>query len=147
MATDTESNTTRTTVKTYVPAYQRQEWDDHADELDMSRSEFVRSMVQAGRRGFDPSLQEGPDGANGQTAGAEPDEPASEETHTASKPVVSFEETVLEALREAEYLDWEDLVGALTEDIEGRLEETIQSLQADNRIRYSGPKGGYVIEE
>lgn len=36
-------------VKTTVPAYQRDEWDQHADELGMSRSEFLRCMVQAGR--------------------------------------------------------------------------------------------------
>src|SRR6056297_3482271 len=46
------ADTSRSTVKTYVPAYQKASWQDHADDLDMSQSEFVRTMVQAGRRGF-----------------------------------------------------------------------------------------------
>ena len=45
-------DTSRTQVRTYVPAYQKSEWESHADELDMSQSEFVRTMVQAGRTRF-----------------------------------------------------------------------------------------------
>ena len=49
----------RQSVKTYVPTEQKDVWRDHADELDMSLSEFVRTMVQAGRRGFAPTDSEG----------------------------------------------------------------------------------------
>jgi len=42
----------RRSVKTYVPEDQKAIWQDHADDLGMSQSEFVRTMVQAGRRGF-----------------------------------------------------------------------------------------------
>ena len=43
----------RVSVQTYVPAGQRDRWREEADELDMSQAEYVRTMVQAGRRGFD----------------------------------------------------------------------------------------------
>ena len=47
------SNDTRVTINTYVPEYQRDLWKQHAELLDMNLSEFVRAMVQAGRRDFD----------------------------------------------------------------------------------------------
>ena len=49
---DEEADTVRTSVRTYLPEYQKAKWEEHAEELGMSRSEFVRTMVQAGRRGF-----------------------------------------------------------------------------------------------
>lgn len=47
-----EQNTETVRVQTYIPAYQKVIWEDHADTLGMSTAEFVRSMVQAGRRGY-----------------------------------------------------------------------------------------------
>ncbi|PSQ40268.1 hypothetical protein BRD13_00185 [Halobacteriales archaeon SW_5_70_135] len=38
--------TDRTAVRTYVPAYQKDEWARAAEAMDMSRSEFVRTMVE-----------------------------------------------------------------------------------------------------
>ena len=151
MAADGEVDTTRTAVKTYVPAYQRDAWDEHAGDLDMSRSEFIRSMVQAGRRGFDPI------GTTGNTTTvddeSEPESPAGAQSgtqdsrETTSQVVESFEGTVIGALEESEFLSWDDLLEALTTDIEDRLEETLQDLQADNQVRYSGPNGGYTLDE
>ncbi|MEZ3114717.1 DUF5805 domain-containing protein [Halobaculum sp. MBLA0147] len=40
----------QTPVTTRVPAYQKEAWRADAEELGMSQSEFVRTMVQAGRR-------------------------------------------------------------------------------------------------
>ena len=59
----------RRSVKTYVPAEQKDRWQEHADELGMSQSEFVRTMVQAGRRGFSLSdsgkaAEPGPSGSD-----------------------------------------------------------------------------------
>jgi len=48
-----ESETERSTVMTYVPAYQKAEWKEHAAELGMSQAEYVRTMVQSGRKGFE----------------------------------------------------------------------------------------------
>jgi hypothetical protein len=143
MATDGDVDTTRTTVKTYVPAYQREAWDAHADELEMSRSEYVRSMVQAGRRGFGAEKATGeaddegptaPPGKNGD------DEAAIQETRP-------FETQIMDALSTAAYLSWDELVEAITQDIEDELETTLQELQADNVVMYSGPNGGYTIDE
>ena len=44
----------RKVVKAYVPAYQKERWQEHADELGMNQSEFVKCMIQAGRRVYQP---------------------------------------------------------------------------------------------
>lgn len=132
---ETERDTSRTVVKTYLPAYQRDEWDEHADELEMSRSEFVRSMVQAGRRGFEGTSQ-----------------PPTEETEGGkSEPERAvgpgeFEELVVESLAADEFRSWEELLADVTDGIEDRLEETLQELQAADRVRYSGRNGGYTLD-
>lgn len=38
---------------TYPAEEQYQRWKDHAEELDMSVSEFMQAMIEAGRRKFD----------------------------------------------------------------------------------------------
>lgn len=136
---ESDRDDTRTVVKTYVPAYQRAEWDDHADELDMSRSEFVRSMVQAGRRGFEGG--ESPE--TDQTASSAPSADTVETAESAS----DLESAVLEALSADEYRSWDDLLAAVTDDIEAQLEETLQNLQAAGTVRYSGRNGGYTLDE
>lgn len=132
MGAEPDRDTSRAVVQTYVPTYQRELWDDHADRLDMSRSEFVRTMVQAGRRqvGDDPEL----------VADAETESTESESEE-------SLSETVLTLLNEADALAWDELLAALTDDIEGRLDETLQELQESNEIRYSGRADGYVLTE
>jgi hypothetical protein len=124
-----ESDTERKVVKTYVPAYQKAQWREHADELAMSQSEFVRLMIQAGRRdfGLDDELEE--TGSGDETAGVD-----------------DLEDRVLDVLDEG-YCSWNGLIEAFTEDIEGRLETTLQHLQRENRIHYSGRHGGYTIED
>ncbi|MFC6825401.1 DUF5805 domain-containing protein [Halopelagius fulvigenes] len=123
----------RKTVMTYVPAYQKEEWTDHADRLGMSQSEFVRTMVQAGRRDFD--VPERPYGRTESAAEESPDEGRAD----------GFEESVLDALSVAEHRSWDELLETLTEDIEDRLDETLQELQAENLVQYSGRHGGYTI--
>jgi hypothetical protein len=120
--------TERTSVRTYVPAYQKEEWRAHAEVLDMSQSEFVRTMVQAGRRGFEA---ENPD---------EPDSP------DASPGVDDLETEVIDLLRE-NARTWEELREATVGDMEARLEETLENLQENNRVKHSGRSGGYVIDE
>jgi hypothetical protein len=121
-------DTERAAVKTYVPAYQKAEWQAHADDLDMSQSEFVRTMVQAGRREFDLDPVEGED------SGADPRG-------------YDLEEVVLDVLRSGGLKSWDDLLAQLTEDIEDRLDETLSDLQSENRIEYSGRAGGYRLTE
>ena len=125
-----EGDTERSTVMTYVPAYQKAEWKAHADELGMSQAEYVRTMVQAGRKGFELDAQDTDlDGSS------DPSNPRGR----------GLETRVLDALDSADPLSWEELVDALSSNFEDRLEETLESLQNDNRIRYSGREGGYRL--
>ncbi|THE65025.1 hypothetical protein D8Y22_10495 [Salinadaptatus halalkaliphilus] len=118
-------NTSRKSVKTYVPAYQKEEWQNHADELDMSQSEFVRTMVQAGRKGFEP-IDEEPDSTGSDPGGN------------------ALEDRVLELLS-GDTFSWDELLEAVSDDVESRLDETLEELQANDRIRYSGRDGGYTL--
>ena len=129
--TEQEPDTSRAVVRTYVPAYQKDEWERHADTLGMSTSEFVRSMIQAGRRGF---TGERPDST---------DEGGTREPDAAE----TVEASVVSVLAANEYCSWDELVAELTDDIEDRLDETLGRLQAENRIQYSGRHDGYTLVE
>ncbi|WP_049916660.1 DUF5805 domain-containing protein [Halogeometricum pallidum] len=117
---------------TYVPVYQKDEWKRHAERLGMSQSEFVRTMVQAGRSDF-----EVPD-RYGETEDSEVDDDAEGRKG-------EFEERVLSTLSATDHRSWDELLEALTDDIEDRLDETLQDLQASNRVQYSGRHGGYSL--
>ena len=130
----------RTSVRTYVPRYQKERWQSHAKELDMSQSEFVRSMVQAGRKGFEPPATESGDNS----ASADEMEPSSSDATPGGN---GLKDRVLETLADGDHYDWDQLLAALTDDIEQRLDETLKELQSDGRVRYSGRHGGYVLDE
>lgn len=125
MAADDQSDRAR--VVTYVPTRQKTEWTEHAEELNMSQAEFVRTMVQAGRKDF--------------TVESGAVEPTSNTTDPGGD---DLETRVLEVLESNGSLSWEQLVETLSGDFEDRLESCLDSLQADNRIRYSGRNGGYT---
>ncbi len=133
---DASREVERTAVKTYVPRYQKERWREHADDLDMSQSEFVRTMVQAGRRGF---VLDAPDAESGG-----PEEARSPGSDPGGR---GFEDRVLDVLSDGDYLSWDELVAALSEDFEDRLEEELDSLQAANRVQHSGRHGGYTLTE
>lgn len=128
--TESDTTTERTQVVTYLPPAQKQAWADHADELGMSQAEFVRTMVQAGRKGFElssqPTAPEGP---------SEPTDPRGDD----------LESRVLDVLHTEDVLSWDDLVEQLAGDFEDRLEAALESLQAANRVRYRGREGGYTL--
>jgi hypothetical protein len=141
-----EADTSRTAVKTYVPAYQKDVWREHADELGMSQSEFVRTMVQAGRKGFDaPSLSTGADATNSNGDAGSEGGGGDDDGSVAGAP--GFESRVVEALDEEGHLEWDALVAELSADLEERLEAALESLQSENRVRYSGRHGGYTLVE
>lgn len=119
----------RVPVRTYVPQSQRDKWDAAADEMDMSRSEFVRTMVQAGRRSFD--IPTGPES-----------ESAEDVTDTAN-----IELQVLELLEENQPCDWDELFSELTEGIGDELDAVLRSLQQSNQVSHSGRDGGYLLVE
>ena len=137
MATD---GTERTSVRTYVPAYQKERWQSHAEELDMSQSEYVRTMVQAGRSGFEPPEADRSNEVVREQRSAEPTSPDADPRGQ------GLEDRVVEILEDGDHYDWDDLVAALTDDIEQRLDETLQELQSAGRVRYSGRHGGYVLD-
>jgi len=133
---DTDDPNERVGVRTYVPAYQREVWREHAAELGMSQSEFVRVMVQAGRSGFEL-------GDSGSTAPSNPVEGSSPDVTPGGE---GLEAGVVEMLESEGPLDWDELVEGLAGDFEDRLEDALDDLQSANRVKYSGRAGGYVVD-
>jgi hypothetical protein len=129
-----DADTTRASVKVYVPAYQKDIWAEDAEELEMSQSEYVRTMVQAGRRGFE-------DSSAGVAERADPEAPPPD----ATPGVEGLETRVLDVLSDDATLDWEELVERLAGDFEERLGDVLGQLQQENRVRHSGPRGGYTL--
>jgi len=165
VTTERDADTSRTAVKTYVPAYQKRLWADHADELGMSQSEFVRTMVQAGRSDFSPPEETtgepgelpAPESSTNEhergemeprsgdaTPGVEADETGASQTGSNADDDLS--DRVLEVLDRDGVLSWDELVEAVTDDIERQLDEAVQKLQDENAIRYSGREGGYTVQ-
>lgn len=130
-----DRDTERATVATYVPAYQKTEWTEHADQLGMTQSEFVRTMVQAGRREFGVPDSGRTDDGTADAESQQPTEPS------------GFERQVTEALSASEHLSWDELVATLTDDIESRLDGTLQELQSADIVTYSGQHGGYTLTD
>lgn len=118
----------RASIMTYIPQYQKDVWVEHAAALGMSQSEFVRTMVQAGRRDFpvDTLVDASPEST--ETRPGTPD----------------LQRRVISMITEAGVLDWEALLAEVRGDIESELEEALAALQEANRIRYDGRQGGYV---
>lgn len=121
-----DPDTERAAVKTYVPAYQKSEWQAHAERLGMTQSEFVRTMVQAGRTEFDV-------------------DPAEPRTSDGDPRGQALEDRVLEILSTAGPQSWEELSSAVTEAIGDDLDDALTALQEANRITHSGRAGGYTL--
>ncbi len=134
MATEDE----RVSVQTYVSASQRELWREEADELDMSQAEYVRTMIQAGRRGF--SLNSSANDLN--TISENPAEGGSPDVTPGGN---DLKTRVLDVLNTETHAGWDELVAGVTDDIEERLETALDELQSENRIRYSGRHGGYTV--
>lgn len=123
----------RTVVKTYVPRYQKERWREAADSMEMSLSEFVRTMVQAGRRGFDLGPEEG----DRREPGPPPSSPGGD----------GLETRLLDVLSADRFRTWDELVEALAENFEDELESTLQELTGEGRIVHSPRRGGYALAE
>lgn len=123
-----DEETARRTVKTYVPEYQKEIWKREASELDMSQSEFVRSMVQAGREKFE----------------ADPVETRSGDATPRGK---RLKTEVLSILATEGPLSYQELLEQLIADFESELDSVLTELQAENRIQHSGRDGGYRVLE
>jgi hypothetical protein len=141
MTNDSDVDTVRTTAKTHLPAYQKSIWQDHAEELSMSQSEFIKTMVQAGRRGF---------GADGPSESERKEGGVDEVEHSSSgdaTPGGSGLEAWLFDVLAKQPCSWDELLDRRTADVEERLDEALERLQEQNRIQYSGRRGGYVLTE
>jgi protoporphyrinogen oxidase len=135
------SDTSRTKVETYIPAYQKKIWRKHAEDLSMSQSEFVKTMVQAGRRGFEAKGAgeiERQNDSSGDTIG-----PQSTSTDPGGN---DLEDRLLDALDDGP-CSWDELVERMTEDVVDQLDNVLERLQQENRVRYSGRNGGYTRTE
>jgi hypothetical protein len=125
------ADTEQATVRTYVPAYQKERWVEHAEQLGMSQSEFVRTMVQAGRRSFTPDP---------------PESDVEEAPESASNPRGDgLEDRVRTVLSTEGVVSWDELLEALSDDLEGRLESALETLQDGNVVRYKPRQGGYAL--
>jgi hypothetical protein len=127
----------RVSVQTYVSSNQRELWREEADDLDMSQAEYVRTMIQAGRRSFDLD--------SGDSLNTEPRNRAEPGSPHATPGVDGLKDRVLEVLQTEEFADWDTLLAGVTDDIEERLEATLDELQSEDRVRYSGRHGGYTV--
>jgi hypothetical protein len=121
----------RVTINTYVPAYQCDLWKKHAESLDMNLSEFIRIMVQSGRRGFDIKHQRDIVNSDSKNMHETPG-------------VTSLKIQILSLFNNANCLSWNDIVQSVTHSIEENIESTLKSLQEENLIQYNGRSGGYV---
>ena len=125
----------RVSVQTYVPAAQRQVWRSEAVEMEMSQAEYVRTMVQAGRRSFDLGDGESTGRRTGEGVGSPNANPEGS----------GLKDRVLDVLETEDVDDWKDIRAAVTDDIDDRLEEALSELQGEDAIRYSGRRDGYVV--
>lgn len=130
-----EQDTERASVRTYVPAYQKQAWAKHAETLDMSLSEYVRSMVQAGKRGFDES------DAPGKSDDTE--EPRSTD---ATPGVDGLESTVVDALADGPR-EFEELVDEVAEDLRRDVDAALDRLEDEGRVEHDRLGGGYRVTD
>ncbi|WP_396890819.1 DUF5805 domain-containing protein [Natronomonas sp.] len=128
----------RVSVQTYVTSAQRNRWQREAEKLDMSQAEYVRTMVQAGRRGFDLNIDR--NNLNSSTSMA-----VKAETTNPTPGVDDLHRRILDVLDASEFADWDALLAGVTDDIEERLDDTLDELQSEDRIRYSGRHGGYTV--
>jgi len=131
------SETDRVSVQTYVPTDQRALWRAEAESMDMSQAEYVRSMVQAGRRSFQLGDDEETDPGRDEEPGSQGIDPGGS----------ALKDRILDVLGEAEVADWDELRSGVTDDIDERLETALEELQAEDAIRYSGRRDGYVVVE
>lgn len=118
-----DADTTPQPVKTRVPAYQKAEWVAQAEELGMSLSEFVRTMVQAGRSGFE--------GVGREDAPAHPN------------PGGSGLETRLQELLNGSVMSFDEIVDEVSADLEDEVEDVLVELR-ERGVLVQGPRGDYT---
>lgn len=104
-------------IKLSVPEHLCEKWDEDADKYADSRSEFIRMMVEAGRKKFEAIEEEADESS-------------------------SLEDTVLEIVARNEGAAPEDILDELEQEVMAELER----LDDSGEISYSPNEGGYVAE-
>lgn len=104
----------RKRIRTSAPNEQIEIWEEEADAMNVTRAEYMRLMIQAGRRQF-PICDTG----NAESDG------------------LHIENQVLSALEEEGELTWEELIEAAVGDIEEQIEETLEKLDDDGKVSIS----------
>lgn len=139
MSTDGQE---RAAVRTYVPADQKAAWREDADRMEMTLSEFVRTMVQAGRADFPvPSV-----GSGGDDGGREDGKPRSSAPADATPGGRGLEDRIIGVLRDGP-LDPDELVAAVTEEVEDQVYDALDDLAESNRVRFDPREGGYTLSD
>lgn len=105
----------RKRVRTSAPEDQIEIWEKEADEMNVTRAEYMRTMIQAGRRNFGL---------------AEPQD-------TAESDGIDVEERVIEALEQHGELSWDELLEIAVGDVEEEVESTINTLEENDRVQVS----------
>ncbi len=104
-----------------VPKRERAQWQDHADELNMSYSEYYRSMIRAGQREFG----------------------LADETPTDDTQNDDLEARIRDQLSPDQPVQFDDLVDAIVGDLEDEIEDVLMNL---DEATYRPRSGGYVLE-
>lgn len=150
---EADADTERVAVTARVPAYQKEAWVTDADRLGMSQSEFLRTMVQAGRRDLGIADEFGSPAGVEESVDATDEESASSagDPEGGSPPAAprgnTLEDHLLDALEREGVMSFDGLVEAVAGDVEARVDEAMGDLQSRGRVRYSGRDDGYTLVE
>jgi hypothetical protein len=100
----------------------KDEWDDSKDELEMaSMAEYVRAMVAAGQKQYNGIAEF--EGSSGET----------------------IRQQIERELESDTYTGWEELVAALTDDLEVEIEDALEQMETSGRVVHSPREGGYRL--
>lgn len=104
----------RKRIRTSAPEEQIEIWEAEAEEMNVTRAEYMRLMMQAGRRNFGL---------------AEPE--------TSDSDGINIEERVIETLQEHGEMSWDELVEKAVGDVEEEVEKVIEKLDEKGRVSTS----------
>lgn len=111
-----------------VPAYQREIYDDEADQLGFdSRAAYIRSMINAGRRDFGLN----PKGSTQDSASLD----------------ALIEARITTLLQDADGLTKDEVVAELEAEIEAVATDVLDRLDDDGTIDYDVQQNGFVMND
>lgn len=125
MSVESHQDIEGTVLNVYLPKSQKEEWEQHAAEMDLELSRYVREMVQSGRRPW----------YSGDRKRTVRDQPGDTEP---------LKQQVLEALQRSQSLDYEDLLEVVTDNIQNRLDSAITELKDEGRV-HQNPRGDLFL--